>query len=154
MGADERDSAEMTSSAIDLRGGHERPIWQAALLAVFLAAIGNSFIYSICYITGVIPWSMLSPGRGVSLNPGLVLSVSVGGVLAGTLIYAALARMVSAPAKLFRWLALVILILSFGAPLSMQGFTWDLTLALDLMHVVVAAATVWSLTIWRRHARS
>ena len=117
---------------------------------MLLAGLGNAFLYTICYVTGIIPWSMLSPGRGVSLNPGLVISVSVGGVLAGVVIYASLERIVTNPVSAFRWFALVILVLSFGAPLSMQGFTWDLTLALDLMHIVVAAATVWSLTIWKR----
>jgi hypothetical protein len=97
---------------------------------------------------------MLSPGRGVSLNPGLVISVSIGGAIAGTLIYALLVRITNNPDRVFRWTALVILVLSFGAPLMMDRFTPDLTVALDLMHVLVAAATVWALTIWRRRAHS
>ena len=144
----------MTSSTIDVRGQARRSIWQAGVVAILLAAIGNSTLYSICYITGVIPWNMLSPGRGVSLNPGLVISVSIGGAIAGTLIYALLVRTTSNPDRVFRWTALVILVLSFGAPLMMERFTPDLTVALDLMHVLVAAATVWALTIWRRRAHS
>lgn len=139
----------MTAAARGARITRERPLWKAALLAVVLAGIGNATLYFICYVAGIIPWSMLSPGRGVSLTPQLVLSVSVGGVLAGTAIYAALLRTSPNPDTTFRWLALIIVILSFGAPLSMQLFTWDLMLALDLMHVVVAAATVWCLTVWR-----
>lgn len=144
----------MTTGAAAPAQSHERPLWQAALIAMLLAGLGNAFVYTVCYATGIIPWSILSPGRGVSLNPGLVITVSVGGVLAGVLIYASLTKFARNPASAFRWLALVILVLSFGAPLSMEGFTWDLTLALYLMHVVVAAATVWALTIWKRAPRS
>ena len=144
----------MTTGALSPRVERARPLWNAALLAVVLAAAGNAILYFICYVAGIIPWSMLSPGRGVSLTPQLVLSVSVGGVLAGTAIYAALLRTSPNPDTTFRWLALIIVILSFGAPLSMKLFTWDLMLALDLMHVVVAAATVWSLTVWRKRKTS
>lgn len=144
----------MTSGTIGVHERQHRPIWQAGLVALVLAAIGNSILYSICYVTGVIPWNMLSPGRGVSLNPGLVISVSIGGAIAGTLIYALISRMSDEPDRVFRWTALVILVLSFGAPLMMERFTPDLTIALDFMHVVVAAATVWALTIWRRKSHS
>ena len=93
---------------------------------------------------------MLSPGRGVSLNPGLVVSVSIGGAIAGTLIYAVLAQLASDPVRIFRWTALVILLMSFAAPLSIEKFSIALTIALALMHVVVAAATVWAITVWKR----
>lgn len=140
----------MTARVAAGRVRGERPLWKAGLVAVLLSALGNATLYSLCYVTGVIPWSMLSPGRGVSLNPGLVISVSIGGAVAGTLIYAILSRIVNDPVRAFRWSALVILLSSFAAPLSIEKFSIALTIALVLMHVVVAAATVWALTIWKR----
>ena len=140
----------MTARVAAGRVRGDRPLWKAGLVAVLLSALGNATLYSLCYLTGVIPWSMLSPGRGVSLNPGLVVSVSIGGAIAGTLIYAVLAQLVSDPVRIFRWTALVILLMSFAAPLSIEKFSIALTIALALMHVVVAAATVWAITIWKR----
>ena len=124
------------------------PLWKAGLVAAALSALGNGILYAICYVTGIIPWSMLSPGRGVSLTPKLVLSVSVGGSIAGTLIYALLERTSTNPVRTFRHAAVIILALSFGAPFLMGMFTPILAVALSLMHVVVAAATVWALTVW------
>ena len=121
-----------------------------ALLAALIAAVGNSLLYIVCYASGIIPWNMLSPGRGVSITPRLVILVSIGGALVGAVIYELIKRVSPRPVRTFRIIALVLLIVSFSAPLSMEAFTLPLTIALDLMHVVVYAATVWALTIWDR----
>jgi hypothetical protein len=127
-----------------------RSLSKAALVAAFLAATGNSLLYLIYYVTGIIPWSMLSPGRGVSITPRLVFLVSIGGALGGTLLYAIIRRSASDPVRMFKLVAGVVLILSFIAPFLIDTFTPGLILALDLMHVVVFAATVWALTVWMR----
>jgi hypothetical protein len=125
-----------------------RPLWKAGLLAALLAGAGNFAVYSICYVTGVIPWSMFSPGRGMSLTPRLVIIVSMGAAVAGTFVYALL-KGFSNPARTFGWIALVILLISFAVPLSTNAFTPMLTVALLTMHVIAAVATVWALTVWR-----
>jgi len=119
-----------------------------AAFASLLSAAGNGFIYLVCFVSGIIPWNMLSPGRGVSITPKLVTLVSIGGALGGTAIYAILRRFSSNPARRFRVYAAIVLVLSFGAPLLMDTFTTSLMIALDLMHVVVYASTVYALTIW------
>lgn len=125
-----------------------QPLWKAGLVAAGLAAAGNSIVYMICYATGIIPWSMLSPGRGVSLTPRLVMLVSIGGAIAGTVIYELIRQRSSNPVRTFRHVVVILLALSFGAPFLMGAFTRVLAFALCLMHVVVAAATVWTLTVW------
>lgn len=120
-----------------------------AALASLLSAAGNGFIYMVCYITGIIPWNILSPGRGVSITPKLVTLVSIGGALGGTLIYAILRSVSSNPARRFRVYAAIVLLASFGAPFLIDTFTTSLMIALDLMHVVVYASTVYALTMWR-----
>jgi hypothetical protein len=128
----------------------EKPLWIAASYAALLAAAANSLFYVICYASGIIPWNMLSPGRGVSITPRLVILVSIGGAIAGALIYSLIRRTSSDPVHQFRRIATVALILSFAAPLSIETFTTPLTIALDVMHLVVYISTVWALTIWSR----
>lgn len=121
------------------------------LLAVMVAAIGNSIVYAIAYASGIIPWNMLSPGRGVSITPRLVILVSIGGALGGALLYSIIKRFASDPVQAFRLVAFLVLLVSFAAPLTIDTFTRPLTIALDVMHFVVYAATVWALTGWRQN---
>lgn len=121
---------------------------KAAGLGAVLAGAANSLLYLIYYMIGIIPWNMLSPGRGVSITPRLVLAVSIGGALGGALLYAIIRRIAVHPARMFKRVAGVLLILSFAAPLMMETFTPGLMVALDLMHVVVFASTVWAMTVW------
>lgn len=132
-----------------------RSLMKAAFIAAAIAGVINAFVYTVCFAVGIIPWSMLSPGREVQITPELVVAVSVGGALLGTVIFAIVRRVTRSPAETFRWIALVVLILSFAAPMAMNMFSISLEIALDLMHVVVAAATIWALTVWLpRSARS
>ena len=131
-----------------MRNESARSLWRAALVAGLLATAGNSLLYVIYYATGIIPWNMLSPGRGVSITPGLVFLVSLGGALGGALLYAIIRRVTVNPERMFRLIAGLVLIMSFAAPFMIDTFTPGLILALALMHVVVFAATVWALTVW------
>jgi hypothetical protein len=124
-----------------------------AALAALLSAAGNAFIYAVCYIIGMIPWNMLSPGRGVSITPKLVILVSIGGALVGSILYALLRRFSANPVARFRLYAAAVLLVSFAAPLLIDTFTTPLTIALDLMHVVVYASTVYALTMWAEPKR-
>ena len=117
-------------------------------IAAVIAAIGNAIVYVIAYASGIIPWNMLSPGRGVSITPRLVILVSIGGALGGALIYAMIERLSSDPVHKFRLTAFLILLVSFAAPYSIETFTRPLMIVLDIMHIVVYAATVWALTVW------
>jgi uncharacterized protein DUF6069 len=132
-----------------MRRQSRRSLTLAALVGAWLAAACNYLLYLVYYATGIIPWNMLSPGRGVSITPRLVLFVSVGGALGGALLYAIIERVSTNPVRMFKLIAGVILILSFAAPLMIETFTTSLMLGLYLMHIVVFASTFWALTVWR-----
>jgi hypothetical protein len=123
-------------------------IVKRGVLGALIAAIGNSIVYLIAYASGIIPWNMLSPGRGVSITPRLVILVSIVGAGIGALVYAMIARLSSDPVHKFRLTAFIILLVSFAAPYSIETFTRPLMIVLDIMHIVVYAATVWALTVW------
>lgn len=130
------------------RASGSRSLLKAALAGAALAAAVNAFIYAVCYAVGIIPWSMLSPGKDVQITPQLVMAVSIGGPIAGAMIYAIMRRTMHDPVRTFRWTALVVLMLSFGAPMAMNMFSTALEVSLSIMHIVVAVATVWALTVW------
>jgi len=131
-----------------------RSVVSASIYGALLAAAANTIVYLICYVTGVIPWNMLSPGRGVSITPRIVILVSLTGALAGALIYAVIRKIAPNPVRAFRLVATAVLLTSFLAPFAIPTFTTSLMVALDVMHVVVYVATVWALTIWRNPWRS
>ena len=133
-----------------MRRQSRKSLTLAALVGAWLAAACNYLLYLVYYATGIIPWNMLSPGRGVSITPRLVLFVSVGGALGGALLYAIIEKVSANPVRTFKLIAGVILILSFAAPLMIETFTTSLMVGLDLMHVVVFASTLWALTVWRK----
>lgn len=133
-----------------MRRQSRKSLTLAALVGAWLAAACNYLLYLVYYATGIIPWNMLSPGRGVSITPRLVLFVSVGGALGGALLYAIIEKVSANPVRTFKLIAGVILILSFTAPLMIETFTTSLMFGLDLMHVVVFASTLWALTVWRK----
>jgi hypothetical protein len=125
-----------------------RSIAAATLYGALLAAAGNTIVYLICYVTGIIPWNMLSPGRGVSITPRFVILISLSGALGGALAYALIRKVASNPVRTFRIVAALVLFISFLAPFAIPTFTTSLMIALDVMHVVVYVATVWALTVW------
>lgn len=125
-----------------------KSVLRAALYGALLAAAGNTIVYLLAYASGIIPWNMLSPGRAVSITPRIVVLVSLGGSLAGALIYAIILRTASHPVRTFRIVAGVVLMLSFLAPFAIPTFTTALMVTLDVMHIVVYACTVWALTVW------
>lgn len=74
---------------------------------------------------------------------GPILPVSVVAALAGVGVYA-FVRRVRQPMRVFTTAAILVLIPSFAAPLAMSDWTAAQAAVLNLMHVVVAGVTIWS----------
>jgi hypothetical protein len=78
---------------------------------------------------------------------GLVIISSVVGALGATVAFAIVVRFARHPIRLFRMIAVVVLLLSFLNPiLALPGASLQTILTLESMHVVVAAVSVGLLT--------
>jgi hypothetical protein len=125
-----------------------RRIWLAGLAAAVLAAAVNSLIR-------VAAVAVLDPDPGFDpLGPIQPVLLTVGGVLAGTAVLAALTRLVANPVRVFRVVAVIAVGLSFvpdllllvADPPPFPGTTGATVATLALMHVVAALIAVPMLT--------
>jgi hypothetical protein len=130
-----------------------RRLLRVAPLATALAAVANLGVW-------LLTEALFAPPAGfLPMEPGPVVTFTVAGLLAASLVFAALARFTRRPVTLFRRIALVALVLSVvpnvlllfdssGAmftEMSVPG-----VYALMVMHVVAAAVAVWALTTLTR----
>lgn len=118
-------------------------LWQAALLAAAVAALGNLLLLVIAGLFGI---SILTPvpPEGTTIAPltaGPVIISSVVPALAAALLLGLLGRFTASPLRAFYVIAVLFLLISFAGPL---GLPVDATskLLLNLMHVIAAAVIV------------
>lgn len=117
----------------------------AALIGIVGAAVANALIYVIASALGLIPADIeVQPGQ--TLSVAMVIISTIAGTLAGTIVFALLARFTRRPISLFRIIAGVALLLSFASPLTIPGAPLSMILTLELMHITAAAILVWALT--------
>jgi hypothetical protein len=122
-----------------------RLLW-ASPLAGLAAAAANVVIYLIVSAAGAIPETVLVPGVNQPITvPPVILNSFVPAILAGVLL-ALLNRFTRRPIRLFRIIAVVVLLLSFLNPFTIPGAPMAMILALNFMHVVAAAIIVGVLT--------
>ncbi len=125
-------------------------VWLAGGAAFVLSLIANAIVRIV--VKAVFPISHLF----VALQEwqGIIFLTFVG-VLGATIVFAILARLTKHAIKVFRGLALIILLLSFIPNVLMlttngPGATVPAVGSLMVMHIVTAAITVWLLTTWPR----
>ncbi len=117
-----------------------RLLW-VGLLAAMVAAAANTLVRAISVILFDIPPDFQP------LTLGLVIISSVVGALGATVAFAIVVRFARHPIRLFRMIAVVVLLLSFLNPiLALPGASLQTILTLESMHVVVAAVSVGLLT--------
>jgi hypothetical protein len=121
-------------------------LWWASLLAGLVAAAANVVIYLIASAAGAIPQTVLIPGMNLPVTAvPVILNSFVPAILAGALL-ALLNRLARRPIRLFRIIAVVLLLLSFLNPFTIPGAPVAMILALNFMHIVAAAIIVGVLT--------
>ncbi len=139
--------------------GGERIAWGrlpwAALLAAVAAAVANVLVYFTASALGFIPQSVLIPtASGESpLMVGMVAITSVIGTVGAAIVFAIIGLFARRPVRLFRILAIVVLVLSFVAPATIPGAPVAMILSMEVMHVVAWAVTVGLLTTLARREK-
>lgn len=123
-----------------------RPTLRSLLVGALLAGVLSS-------VVNVLLWLALRgdfgtirvgpPGRQTPFPPSAIVLFSVVGALGAAAVYALIARLSRVPNRVFTWIAVAVLLLSFVTPLSLQNPPISVVLALELMHVVVFAFVLW-----------
>jgi hypothetical protein len=126
----------------------------AGLLAALVAAVANAAVYLVAAAAGTMPQDVVVNGQGPITLP-MVATMSVLGAVAGTVVYALVGRFARRPVRVFRVVAAVALVLSFGGPFTIAGAPAAMIATLLLMHVVAATVVVGLLTtLARQEARA
>lgn len=121
------------------------------LLKVGALAIGASVVANL--IIRIIFVNLLGIGQEfppLGWGPPIVFTIM--GVLGAVIVFAIVARFAKRPIRLFRIIALVVLVLSLLPDLmllnanAMPGTSLGAVIALMLMHVAAGAITIWLLT--------
>lgn len=132
----------------------EQIAWNRLLIAGVIAAVGaavaNAIIYLIGAALGQMPADYLVPGSGMPITVAQPIVASVTGAIGGTIVFALLARFTSRPITIFRIVAFIAFILSFGTLFGLAGAPVGMVITLGLMHVVAAAIIVSVLTTYSR----
>lgn len=127
---------------------------RVGLLAALVAAVVNAVVYLVAMAAGAMPQDVVVNGQGPITLP-MVATMSVLGAVGGTVAYALVDRFARRPARVFRVVAAVALVVSFVGPLTIAGAPAAMVATLLLMHVVAAAVVVGALTtLARQEARA
>jgi hypothetical protein len=131
----------------------ERVAWGrlvlVALLAAVVVAIANAIVYLVAATAGAMPQDIVVNGQGPITLP-VVAAMSAQGAVAAAVVYALISRFARRPVRIFRAVAVVVLVLSFVMPLTIPSAPISMILALELMHVVAAVVIVGLLTTLAR----
>lgn len=132
----------MTTTPTTTRPVSYRRLLVGALTAAAAATLLNTLLYFVGRILGAFAPTVLVQGEPFSVVPVIVLSFF--SVLIAALVFALLARFVPRPKRVFYIVALVIFVLMFFTPFTIPAAPTVTLVILELMHVIAAAAAVWS----------
>lgn len=122
------------------------------LLAALAAAVVNVLIYFAASGLGTIPGSILipTPTGEHPLTVALVAVSSVVGAIGAAIVLAIIGLFAPRPIRLFRIVAIIVLVLSFAMPLTIPGAPVAMILSLEVMHVAAWVVIVGLLTTLAR----
>jgi hypothetical protein len=124
-------------------------ILRAGAIGTVLAIVGNVILFFIASAIGWMPQDVITPmGQPIGLQA--VLSISVAAGVGATIVYALLTRFTKNPVRWFYIAAGLVFLLMFFNPFTLPGVGAGQIIALEVMHIVTAAALVWALTTQAR----
>ena len=121
----------------------------AGLLGALVAATVNVVVYLVAVAAGAMERDVVVNGQ-MPITLSMVATMSVFGAFAATLVYALVGRFARRPVLVFRIVAALALLLSFGGPFSIAGAPAAMIATLLLMHVIAATVIVGLLTTMAR----
>lgn len=118
-------------------------LWVAPLAGAIAAGI-NSVLFLIGSAIGLIDAAVLVPGMNTPITIVPVIMSSIIPSLIAGLVLAGLNYFLNKPFRVFRIVALILLILSFANPfMGIPGIPLGMGIWLNVMHVVVAGTVVY-----------
>jgi hypothetical protein len=119
-----------------------RPVLWAAPLAGVLSSLVNGLIWLVLRS----PFDTIRvgpPGAEAPFWSGAIVLFSLVGAIGAGIIYALLTRLTRSANRVFLWVAVVALLLSFSMPLSIKSPPASVFIGFELMHIVVFAFVLW-----------
>lgn len=118
-------------------------LWVAPLAGAIAAGI-NSVLFLIGSAIGLMDESVLVPGMNTPITIAPVIMSSIIPSLIAGLVLGVMNYFLNKPFKVFRIVALVLLILTFANPfMGIPGIPLGMGIWLNVMHVVVAGVVVY-----------
>lgn len=124
--------------------------WQWTGIAAVGSAILNAILFYIADATGWIPRDFIIPSAGQPITIGVVVFVTILGVVLGGVVFTGLARFTSRPISIFRIVGIVALVLSFASPATVPNAPLGFILTLEVMHIIPGVITIYALTTFTR----
>jgi Family of unknown function (DUF6069) len=119
-----------------------RPVLWAAPLAGVLSTLVNGLIWLV--LRGAFDTIRVGPpGAEAPFWSGAIVLFSLVGAIGAGIVYALLTRLTRSANRVFLWMSVVALLLSFTMPLSIKSPPAFVFLGLELMHLVVFAFVLW-----------
>lgn len=142
------------SSTIATSGRTRSIAWSRLLLAGLIALVGSivatGIVYFVASSVSDVFQSYINPDFGRPIGALDVAGATAGGAIGAMIVFALLNLFTRRPVTIFRWTALVVLLLSFSSPFTLPGAPLGLILTLEFMHIVAAAVITYALTTYSR----
>lgn len=115
----------------------------AGLMAAVAATVVNAILFFIFHATGILVDTIfIQPNQALTVVPIIISSIMP--TLIATLVFYLLERYTKNGWKIFKIIALVLMVITFVNPfMGIQGVTVGYAVVLDLMHVVVVGALLY-----------
>jgi hypothetical protein len=152
----QKEAQDSVTTRIEKAVRGEGVSWKRLPPVMLLAALGgsvlNAIIYSVASGLGLIPQSILvpAPGGEQPLTVALVSIGTVAGATGAAMVFALVGALAKRPVRIFRIVAVVVLVLSLAGPLTIPGAPLSMVLSLEVMHVAAWAVIVGLLTTLAR----
>lgn len=124
-------------------------IWIITLWVMIFSLLINVGLYFAGTSAGIMRTDLIMPEGGDQITLFPVVMSTIIGTIGGILVFKLISRFSSNPFSTFRIVALVVLILSFGLPATID-MPLSMMVLLNIMHVTVAVFLLYFLNLYRK----